>query len=200
MRQIPAAVTVIAVLQFVFGGLGLLGDVCSAGILITGGGNMFTGFAGPQTPQQRQLQDEMQKAMESGPGHKVIQYGQFALDLLISFIMIIGGIGLLKLRPWGRQLSIIYGLLSIAVKIFGIVYALAFTMPAVNEFLRLHQPSNQEEQMVLAFMKTFSIFPPFIGLLFMIYPIVVLVIMFRPAIAAAFRGEGREARWEGSSD
>jgi hypothetical protein len=34
----------------------------------------------------------------------------------------------------------------------------------------------------------------------MIYPIVVLVIMFRPAIAAAFRGEVREAHWEGKSD
>jgi hypothetical protein len=174
--------------------------VCSGGMLIAGGGNMFTGFGGTQTPQQQQLQDEMQKAMESGPAFKVVQCGQIVLDLVISFTMIISGVGLLKLRPWGRNLSVIYALLSIALKIFGIVYALAFTMPAFNEFLRLHQPSNQEEQMVLGLMKTFSIFPPLIGLLFMIYPILVLVIMFRPAIAAAFRGEEREARWEGRSD
>jgi hypothetical protein len=34
MRQVPASVTVIAVLHFIFGGVGLLGDVCSGGMLI----------------------------------------------------------------------------------------------------------------------------------------------------------------------
>ena len=161
---------------------------------------MLTNLGGTQTPQQKQLQDEMQKAMESGPAFKVFQFGQIFLDLLISCTMIISGIGLLRLRPWGRHLSVVYAISSIALRIFGIVYALAFTMPAFNEFLRVHQASSPEEQMVLRFMKIFSVFPPIFGLLFMIYPIIVLVIMFRPAIAAAFRGEGREARREGRSD
>ncbi|HEV2948728.1 MAG TPA: hypothetical protein VGX70_15240 [Gemmataceae bacterium] len=200
MRQVPASVTVIAVLHFAFGGLGLLGDVCAGGMFFAGGGSMFTGFGGNQSPHQKQLQDEMQRAMEGGPAYKIVQFGEIAWDLAISFTMITSGIGLLKLRPWGRNLSVIYALLSIALKIFSIVYVLAFTQPALNEFLRLHQASNQEEQMVFQFMKIFSMFPPIIGLLLMIYPIVVLVIMFRPAIAAAFRGEGREARWERRSD
>ena len=193
MRQIPVVVTVIAVLHFVFGGLGLVGDLCAGGMLLAGGGNMFAGFGGGQTPQQQQFQDEMQKATESGPAYKVVQYGQIVLDLVVSLTMIISGIGLLQLRPWGRHLSIVYALLSIALKLFGVVYTLAFTLPAINEFLRSHQPSGPEEQMFLSFMRIFSLFPPILGLVFMIYPIAVLVIMFRPSIAAAFRGEESES-------
>jgi hypothetical protein len=81
-------------------------------------------------------------------------------------------------------------LISIALKIFGLVYAVAFTIPAFRDFLNTHAAETAEEQMVFGIMRMVAYLPPIFLLVFMIYPVVVLIIMFRPAIAAAFREGG----------
>ncbi len=128
--------------------------------------------------------------MESGPAFHAVQIGTVVIDLAISITMIVSGIGLLQLRPWGRLLSIVYAVLSIALKVFEAGYAFAFTVPEVNEFLKTHTASSPEEQFAFSFMRILAIGSPIVQLVCMIYPIIVLVIMFRPSVAAAFRKAG----------
>jgi hypothetical protein len=145
---------------------------------------------GPQAAEMKQMQDEMQKAMESAAGSQAVQIGTVVADLAISIIMIVSGIGLLQLRPWGRSLSILYAILSIALKIFEAVYAFAVTGPLINEFINTHTATGPEQQFMFTVMKMVAIIPPIIQLVCMIYPIVVLIIMLRPAVVAAFRDGG----------
>jgi hypothetical protein len=193
----------IAVLHFVFGGLGIFCGICS-GVQLAGGGQnwMMPTPTGPQSgkaAEMKQMQDEMQKAMESGAGSKAVQIGTVILDLAISIIMIVSGIGLLQLRPWGRSLSILYAILSIALKIFEAVYAFAVTGPTINEFINTHTASGPEQEFMFTVMRMVAIIPPIIQLVCMIYPIVVLIIMFRPSVTAAFRNGGSTATVGGPS-
>lgn len=190
MRERPLSIMPIAVLHFVFGGLGLLCGICS-GIQLAGGGQnwMTPTPTGPQAAEMKQMQEEMEKAMESAAS-RAVQIGTAVADFVISIIMIVSGIGLLQLRPWGRSLSILYAILSISLKIFEAVYAFAVTGPTINEFINTHTASAPEQQFMFNIMKMAAIIPPIIYLVCMIYPIVVLIIMFRPAVAAAFRDGG----------
>lgn len=138
----------------------------------------------------KQIQEELEKSMESGPAFHAVQIGTVVIDLAISITMIVSGMGLLQLRPWGRLLSIVYAVISIGLKLFEAVYAFAYTIPEVNEFLKTHTASSTEEQFAFSFMRMLAIGSPIVQLVCMIYPIIVLVIMFRPSVAAAFRSDG----------
>jgi len=196
MQVKPASVTVIAILHFVFGGLGIVIGICSGVYVLAGGQNWMTSTTGtgPSGVSMQQMQDDFQKAMESGPAFHAVQVGTVAVDLAVSIIMIVSGIGLLNLRPWGRRLSIVYAGLSIALKLFETIYGIAFTLPAVNEFVNSHTASAPEEQFFLSIARMTVLVPPVIQLVCMIYPIIVLIIMFRPAIVAAFRDGGALGR------
>src|SRR6516162_6539589 len=142
MRERPLSIMPIAILHFVFGGMGILCGICS-GIQLAGGGGqnwMTPTPTGPQAAEMKQMQDEMQQAMESAGGSHAVQIGTVIIDLAISIIMIVSSIGLLQLRPWGRLLSIVYAILSISLKIFEVVYAFAVTKPIIDNFLEAHTP------------------------------------------------------------
>jgi hypothetical protein len=193
MRERPLSIMPIAVLHFVFGGMGILCGLCSGIQLAGGGGQNWMAptptAPGPQADEMKQMQDEMQKAMENSAS-RAVQIGSVIVDLAISIMMIVSGIGLLQLRPWGRMLSIIYAILSISLKIFEAVYAFAVTKPTIDHFLETHTASAPEQQFMFTVLKMVAIIPPVIQLVCMIYPIIVLIIMFRPPVVAAFRHGG----------
>jgi hypothetical protein len=189
MRKIvPARVTVIAILHFVFGGLGVVQGICAGGMMASGMNQMLIS-GGPQGTRQRELFQEMQAAIESAPGYHLSQYTSLAGDLLISIIMIVSGVGLLRMQPWGRSLSILYATLSIALKIFALIYALGFSMPAINKFIEMNPQSAQEVQLLFTMMRMITIMTPIFLLLYMIYPAIVLIIMLMPSTKAAFYEE-----------
>ncbi len=183
----PTAITVIAVLQFVFGGIGLL-SFCGDVIQAVAGNKLFTpSFGGPQTQQQQELQQSLQRFIEEilvGP--KAIKIGS---NLTLSLVMIISGIGLLKMQSWGRMLSILYTLLSILEKVFMAGYTVVVSIPAAQEFVKPIAARGQEGQAMALTMQIMVFGMVVISVLSMTYPIIVLIIMFRPKIVAAFRGE-----------
>ena len=191
----PTSVLVIAILHFVFGGFGL---VCAAstGAMQLAGSKGF--MAGMQDAKQVKAQEETEKALqEKLPHAKAVETAETGISLALSLMMIVSGIGLLKMAPWGRSLSIGYALVSILVKILGAVYAFTFTVPVMKELLPKqiaaqagNQPGEQQAaEMAQKFAEMALNLTPIIVLLTMIYPAVVLVIMFRPKVTAAFRGE-----------
>jgi hypothetical protein len=206
MREKPASITVIAILQFVFGGFGIIGGICGGVMMAAGGQNMnfFSGGGAPGQNQahMEQLQKEMEAAMTETPAYQVVQITELTVELGLSLAMIASGIGLLQLRPWGRQLAIIYVVVSIGSKILNSAYVLIFTIPAFNSFLQTHSPNGPEEQMIFTMMRMIVYFPILYYLVCMIYPIIVFIIMFRPAVVAAFRSDERllEDQYQSRSD
>jgi len=190
MRDRPLSITAIAIFQFVFGGLALLCGIGQGiGLLVGGGQKWFVSSGGPGANQDKidKLADGLEKAIESGPAYQAVQVGSVLINLALSVAMIISGIGLLQLRPWGRLLSIVYALVDIALTVFGLVYAVAFTIPAFRDFENTHPVETPEEQISVGFMGMVVYLPPIIQLIFMIYPIVILILLFRPGVTAAFR-------------
>jgi hypothetical protein len=175
-RRSHAGVTTIAVLQLVFGGLGLACEVCALS-------GVSARLASGQAPQ-----DEIRKIIEEEvPSQKVIGFVGQGISLVLSVLMVTSGVGLLQMKPWGRSVAIGYAILSIinriAIGIYGVV--MLPTMQAVNEKVASKIPNGQAMLGILQFTTVAAVF---IGFLFIIYPIVVLLVMRRPDVRAALTG------------
>lgn len=193
----PAAVLVIAILHFVFGTFGLLGSVC-------GGGMFFfmrympTPPTAPGQPKVPNYMDIMTAMSEKAPGFTAVQYGGMAMGLVLAVLMIVSGLDLVRMRARGRTLSIAYASLSILTTLLTFIYNLVFTMPVMSEVMdQMFQPgamgpmNPQQQQAFQGLMRFVFQFSYYAGLLApffqMIYPVVVLIIMYRPHVRAAFR-------------
>jgi len=190
VRKPPTAVYVLAILHLVGGGLGLLGALANGALVAV---NASKAATAPPAPGQRfnpQDPGAMQKYYEDKvPAFHVYQACEIALGLLLSALLLAGGVGLLKMRPWGRTVSLVYAPLSIAYHLVALIYALAFIMPATREFLQLAAQQNPQMGPAVVAGEVGGYIGLFIGTAVIIYPIVVLVILLRPSVAAAFRGE-----------
>ncbi len=127
----PSAVMVVAIMQITFGALGLLSNLCNVGIQAAGGTKAFTppaGAAGPQTPDV----EAMLRARV--PHYDLFVYGQLTVSLIACTVMIVSGVGLLRLRPWARRVTIGYAFYNIAMTVFGVVFALLVTRPLMEDY------------------------------------------------------------------
>lgn len=198
----PTPVTVIAILHLVFGGLGLL---CSLFALLMQSvfdptKLMAMGGAPPGAAKGIDPQELMKQVQERMPSYiqtAGIAFG--AVDVILSIMLIIAGIGLLQMRSWGRILSILYAVVSILIKIAFAVYTFILVMPVSREVnqvmfqqLRAQAKNPQEQAMMQAMMgmaDMMSMLQAVVPLITMVYPIVVLVIMFLKSTRQAFAGE-----------
>jgi hypothetical protein len=187
----PTSVVVIAVLQIVFGAIGACGAVST----LSGVAQSIQAMNPPpqnNAPGQPKVsaQDVQKKFEQKIPNFDLIQKAEAGIGLAVSLVMIASGIGLLKLLPWGRMLAILYGFLSIALHIWALVFAFVFVMPAFNELTNDLSAQFGKDAALFAQIMQYSVMAALvIGALTVIYPIIVLIIMFRPAVVAAFRGE-----------
>jgi hypothetical protein len=194
IRKRPTAVLVLAILHLVGGTLGLLLTLCGGGFQLAGGGQMFAGGPGganqpPQAKSQQEFQKRFEKHLEAElPHQKAVTYTSLGLDLVLAVMLISGGIGLLSMQPWARVVSLVYAVLSILAKIFGLIN-LAFTWPVMSAFIEQEARRDPNLQMMASMMPPIMAVTAVVTALLMIYPIVVLVILLRPPIVAAFRGE-----------
>src|ERR1035437_2040178 len=90
----PTAVTVFGVLNIVFAIFGFFAMLVSAILLVP--------HADTKNPVIRLIHDN--------PAYAAWIYASMTLGLLAIAAKLAAGIGLLKLRPWARQLSIIYAI------------------------------------------------------------------------------------------
>jgi len=104
------------------------------------------------------------------------------LSLLGLVLLLVSGIGLLRLKEWARKLSIVYG-----------VYAmLKGAAMSVTNFVFILQPllartSFTAGGYIVPRALTAEISAIIAGLLSLVYPLVLIVSMTRPEIIAAFR-------------
>ncbi len=194
---------VIAILQLVFGGIGLL--CCdSAGIFQIAMGKNLNSLMGPQQPDQAEMQEKIEKlTAERVPYHKAITVATAIVSPLLSIAMIASGIGLLYMKAWGRILAVFYAVVSILMKIVTGVTTI-MVMPATQEVLKefmAKEPKVAQMAQQIAQMTQFVMYMIVFFMFFtVIYPALVLVFMLLPSTRAAFRGEGTQKSADGIED
>jgi len=161
----PTSVTVFGILNIVFAVIGLFGLVASI--------VMMKMPASSNNPVVRIMQENQALATWV----KI----SIPLGLLSCGALLAAGIGLLFLKPWARVLSIAYGFYSIAFGILGIVLNFLFLFRPLLEEARQQNGPEAAGAIGGAIGGTFG------GCFGLIYPVVLLIFMCRPAIASAFR-------------
>jgi hypothetical protein len=172
----PGAVTVMSILAIVFGSLGLLcgltGVASQFAMLATGGRNPFA----PNVP-----------AMNSG----IVVYGaaRAVILLALSAVLLAGGIGGLKLRPWARRTLIGWSIALVTWATINLIITLVWVNPATADYMRSVQlrTNPQAAKMMGSMMGPLQTVFAVIGWATeLILPVCFLILWRSPRIVAAF--------------
>jgi hypothetical protein len=164
----PTAVTVFGILNLLFGAFG----VCCLGFSAAA---MFIPFGPEMSRDNVPLQ-----LMEESPLYRNFNRAEMVLGIAASIVLIVAGIGLLRLRPWGRKLAIGYGIYSVATDVIASIINLGFVFPIL--FQKAESASGIA--MAAVWIALFSgIAATVCGLT---YAGLLLYFMYRPNVVAAF--------------
>ena len=159
----PTSVTVFGVLNIVKAGYGMFSAIASITLLLA-----LSGSNNPIT-----------KMLHAQPAFAAWTVLCIPLGLLSCTILLVAGIGLLCLKSWARKLSIAYAIYGIGMHILATAVSSIFL---IQPFLK----NNHDSQ--AATIAIFGLIGGGIGIcLGLIYPILLLVFMLRPTVAAAFQ-------------
>ena len=96
----PTIISVIGILNIVFGSMGLITAICCVG-----GGMLLAPLASqlpmPQGPGKAPIENPMGK-LNAIPGYVAFQCAQVAMGVLTGSLLLISGIGFLKMKWWSR--------------------------------------------------------------------------------------------------
>ena len=98
--QRPTSATVFGILNLIFSALGLCGTGFGIFSLLVFQNPEMGG--GAQVPLTLEL-------MRENPAYQAFTFVSIGLGAVSAILLAVSGIGLLKLRPWGRTLCIVYG-------------------------------------------------------------------------------------------
>ncbi len=131
--QRTGGMTAIGILNFVFGGLGC---VFSLLMVLGGGAFAFLGSAMEEAAAAEGMSTEGFGEAAATGGAMFMLLG--LVGLVLSVLLIIAGVGVMKVRPWGRTCSLAYAgskiILGIGAAIiggFGFVTIMGFVYPVV---------------------------------------------------------------------
>ena len=188
-RQRTTPILVLAILHLVGGGLGLLLSLCGCGGLLLSGA-----MGSVQQPTSAVRPSQVAPPPNAGqitqyykdnvPGYSAFTFGSLGFGILLDGLLIAAGVGLLSVRPWARWLSLIYAPLSILYHIATFFYQLLLVMPATDKLFS-QNPALVGMSSILSVSSGIGLF---VGLLFTIYPITVIIILLLPSTAATFAG------------
>jgi hypothetical protein len=172
---------VFGILHLVVAGLG---GLCLTVQLVGAATNM--GQFGNPNPQQQRLQKEMEaKMQERLPSYSVIQGVEIGVKVLLTGLLIVGGIGLINMKMWGRTVSLIYAGISLLDKVVQLILFFAVIMPAMKPiFVEAGQVNAEQAR---AFELGMTIGGAGVFCVFMIYPLIVLIFMLVPSTAKGLR-------------
>ncbi len=197
-KKVPGIVTAIAILHFIGGGLAIILALCglAQGAMAGASGGFGSNPANAQVQaNQKQTEEIMEQTVEKRlPHYKAIGMVENAVDLLLGVLMVAAGIGLLQVQQWGRILSIVYACLAIPNRIlYEITLYLTITgMAEAMERIQKEDPNLAKAggPNLGSFMQAAGVGWVLFSSLFVLYPIFVLIVMFRPKVKAAFASGG----------
>lgn len=191
-KKRPTAVTVMGILNIIFGSLGLLAMLCLV---------MCFGIFISMTPD-RDMPAGINpfKTMLNYPEIRYYFIVSGVVGLITSTILLIAGIGLLRMGNWARITSIGYSVFTILFQLATLFYNIGYFNPAMERWQRdylervaewqrqrggIGIPPQQPQNPMM------NIGGGIIGAIVgMIYSIVLLIMMLQPHVSAAFTGRG----------
>ena len=177
----PTSVTVFGILNIIFALFGM----CGVAFTVAQPGIQQAFEQAAKENGQEVQRDPVQEVLESDPKARLIQNISTGSGAVVSLVLLISGVGLLLMKSWGRTLSIVYSVYDILSKITFTALSFWFIQSALEaqEEVPAQLPPGALEGI---FAVSFSC-----SLVFgLIYPILLLVFMFRPAVTAAFGVSG----------
>lgn len=172
-RTRPTGVTVFAILHIVFGVWGLLGLAMTIVFMFIGA-NIA---AGPNPVFDMLQQDSLYAAFF---------YVTFALGGIFAVLLIVSGVGLLKMSEVARTFSLVYAVYAIVSGIVGTVVNFFLI------FLPMLETAQQAQGPQLAGAIGGIIGGIIGGLVGLIYPIAILIYFLRPSVKEVFRNWSAE--------
>ena len=178
----PTSVTVFGILNIVFAVVGMCGVALTAAQPAIQQAMEQAAKDGGQEVQR----DPVQELLATDPKVRLIGNISTGSGVVVSLVLLISGVALLLMKSWGRTLSIVYAVYDILSKI--VFTALSFwfiqsALEAQEEVPADIPPGTLEGIFALSFS---------CSLIFgLIYPILLLIFMFRTAVTEAFGVSGR---------
>ena len=178
----PTSVTVFGILNIVFAVIGMCGVAVTAAQPAIQQAVEQAAKADGQEVQQ----DPVQKLLAAAPKVRLIANISTGSGVVVSLVLLISGVALLLMRPWGRTLSIVYAVYDIISKIALSALSFWFIQSALE---------GQEEvpaEIPVGTLQGIFAFSFGCSLIFgLVYPIVLLIFMFRTTVTEAFGVSGR---------
>jgi hypothetical protein len=119
--------------------------------------------------------------MRQNPGYAMYANISTIVGGVFTLVLGLAGIGLLMLRPWGRWLSIAYAVFAIISLIVNSLINYYFLVAPMIDKLAAVQPGQEKAAALggIVGMVVGTCIGP-------IYPVILLIFMFRPNVMAAF--------------
>jgi hypothetical protein len=195
-RSRPTIVTVIALLNLVIGAIGLLFSAGMLIMLLTIGGERAVNRM-VVTPQVEEMQrkstgfanDDIYAYREEHlPVYDTFQGVMTAVQLLVCVLMMVCGVGLLRMAPWARRWTIVYAILDLLAQAIPLGFFVLFVFPVLDAFFAGIETKNTQMEISQQFTQISWKFG-YVAItgFWMIYPMVVLMLMLRPSMAQAFQ-------------
>lgn len=166
----PTSVTVFGILNLVFAGMGLLGLCC--GLISMIGMDLI--------PNQQP--NPVLDIMNENEAYRIFSMVSMALGFVSTVALGLAGFGLLKMRPWGRQLSLVYAVYTIIAAIVTIIATWYWLFGPLMEAADKAPPGPERfSTLISAYGSVGS------NCFSFIYPIFLLIFMMRSSFVEAFR-------------
>lgn len=191
VRTRPTLILVMAILSIVFGSIWTLVWFCT-GILAVAVYYIQLPQPGGTGNPARELSDLLMKEV---PAYLPVEVTHYVLGFVLGVLLILSGIGLLRMRVWARWTAIAVSAVMIVWHCVHFVFQWIYVNPVVarwTEELMRKQPQGTPNFAAFSTNPAFQVVVGVGTLLFTIgYPIVLLVIMLLPRVGAAFANQSR---------
>ena len=107
--------------------------------------------------------------------------GSMPLGILMALVLLLSGIGLLRLKPWGRSLALFYGVAEIGLGVIGLIFHFGMIVPGLLAQL----PMANAPEVAMGIMGG-VVGGTLGGLVNIAYSVLLVVFMKRPNVVAAF--------------
>jgi hypothetical protein len=163
--QRPTSVTVFGVLNIIFAAFGILGVLGTVAMFASQGGNTT---------------NPVIQIMHNSPGYATWLKASIVFGAVACAALLAAGIGLLKLLPWARTVSMVYAVFAIVMNVVGtVVNYFCLLQPMLAQ---AHDKSGPEAAAALG-----GAIGGMIGGCFgMIYPVLLFIFMLRANVKVAF--------------
>jgi hypothetical protein len=127
----PTSITVMGILNLVFGGMSLIGLVCIGSLVIVG---LYFISIAPVAPGEDDPKEMLKTMDAAAPSFKYYGLALTVATLVESVLLVTSGWGLLRMRPWGRTLALTYAFVCILGGVGGLVYTFAHLNPTIKQW------------------------------------------------------------------